>query len=162
MKIYLVSVDGEYKLHAPERKHGLKSLLEKRFEKMREGKVKSFLEKYLKKMESKEESALKTAYNFNDVEVFYSGNISEDEARKKCEVMSNKYFNKNLLPMIFYGTLCPVTFVVAPFIPILSWGVTFYLGYKFTSKYKGIKGYNKILSSKFVKGKDLESVVKTS
>ncbi len=164
MKIYLVPVDDEYELHATEHKSNLMSFLDKRVEKMGEGKVKSFLEKYLKKLESKEESALKAACHIEDLEILYSDNVPEEEAKKKCGAMSDKYFKKSLVPMILYGTLCPVTFVAAPFIPVLNWGVAFYFGYKFVSKYKGIKGYKKILSSRFKKGeiKDLESVIKAS
>lgn len=164
MKIYLVPVDDEYELHASEHKGNFMSFFDKRVDNMGEGKVKDFLEKYLKKMESREESALKVAYHIEGLEIFYSDDVSEEEAKKKCGRLSQRYFKKNLLPLIVYGTLCPVTFVAAPFIPVLNWGVAFYFGYKFTSKYKGIKGYKKILNSKFRKGdmKDLESVVKTS
>lgn len=164
MKIYLVPVNEGYKLHASENKKTWKSVLEKRVEKMHEGKLKSFLEKYVEKLEDHEELTLKTAYSLNELEICYLDDIPEEEARKKCEGMSKKYFKKNMWPMILYGTLCPVTFIAAPFLPVLNWGVSFYLGYKFTSKYKGIKGYQKILSSKFKKGeiKDLESVVKAS
>ncbi len=164
MKIYLVPVDDEYELHATEHKSNFMSFFDKRIDNMGEGKVKDFLGKYLKKMESREESALKAACHIEGLEIFYSDDVSEEEAKKKCGRLSQKYFKKNLLPLIFYGTLCPVTFVVAPFIPVLNWGVAFYFGYKFVSKYKSIKGYKKILNSKFQKGdiKDLESIVKTS
>ncbi len=164
MKIYLVPVEEEYELHASEHKSNMLSFLDKRVDSMNEGKFKNFLEKYLKKLESREELVLKTAYRFKELEIFYVDDIHEKEAKRKCEAMSNKYFKKNLVPMVVYGTLCPLTFVAAPFIPVLNWGVAFYLGYKFVSKYKSIKGYQKILSSKFQKGdiKDLESIVKTS
>lgn len=164
MKVYLVPAEDAYELHASEHMNNLASFLDKGVSKMNDGKVKTFLEKYLKKLETKEELTLKTAYNIKELEIFYVDDISENEAKKKCKAMSNKYFKKSMVPMVVYGTLCPVTFAVAPFIPILNWGVAFYFGYKFVSKYKSIKGYQKILSSKFQKGdiKDLESIVKTS
>lgn len=163
MKIYLSYVDGEYKLQASDKKVTLKKRLEDRVAKLHEGRIKSTLEKYVDRMENSEELTLKMAYSFENLEIVYSG-ISEDEAKKKCEDMSKAYFKKNIIPMIFYGLLCPVTFVIAPFVPILNWGFSFYFGYKFSSKYRGIKGYNKILNSKFVKEEiiDLEEIVKTS
>lgn len=164
MKIYLVPVEDAYELHASEHNSSMLSFLDKHIDNMGEGKFKSFLEKYLKKMESREDLTLRTAYGTKELEVFYVDDIQEKEAMKKCKTMSKKYFKKNLFPIIAYGTLCPVTFAVAPFIPVLNWGVAFYFGYKFVSKYRSIKGYQKILNSKFQKGdiKDLESIVKTS
>lgn len=164
MKIYLVPSEDKYELHASEHKNNLASFLDKQVNKMKEGKIKGFLEKYLKKLESGEEIALKTAYSLEELEILYVDDVTEENARRKCKSMSDKYFKKNLAPMVVYGVLCPVTFVAAPFIPVLNWGVSFYLGYKFVSKYKSIKGYNKILRSKFQKGdiKDLESIVKSS
>jgi len=164
MKLYLVPLEEEYEFHVTDHNRPLMSFLDRHVDNMNEGKFKSFLEKYLKKLETKEELILKTAYKIKELEIFYVDDIHEKDAKKKCKSMSDKYFRKNIGPMIIYGTLCPVTFAVAPFIPVLNWGVAFYFGYKFLSKYKGIKGYNKILNCNFQKGdiKDLESIVKTS
>lgn len=163
----MIPVNDKYQLHPSESKKTLKKRLENRVKKMREGRVRSkikpTLEKYLDKMEKGEDLALKMAYSFENLDVVYTG-ISEKEAKKKCEDMSNAYIKKSILPMIIYGVLCPVTFVIAPFIPVLNWGLTFYMGYKFFSNYRCIRGYNKILNSKFVKAEkqDLEAIIKAS
>lgn len=155
-------MEDKYKLYTSEKKKTLKSKLESRVEKMNKGRLKSTLEKYLSKMENQEESTLKMAYSFKDLELVYTSNISKEEARKKCEEMSQKYFKRNIWQMVIYGTLCPITFVAAPLLPVLNWGFTFFFAYKFSTKYKGIKGYNKILNSKFVKEEnlDLEAIIK--
>ena len=158
----MIPVNDGYKLYASEKKKTLKSKLENRIEKMNQGRLKSTLEKYLGKMENQEELTLKMAYSFEDVEIAYSANISEEEAKTKCEEMSQKYFKKNIWLMTLYGVLCPVTFVAAPVLPVLNWGFTFFFAYKFSAKYRGIRGYNKILKSNFVKEEnlDLEAIIK--
>lgn len=159
MKIYLKPVGNEYKIHVVENIKTWKTALEERVKKMNEGRIKNSLGKYVNTMENHEELALKTAYHNQDLEILYPHTISEEEAKKRCEELSTSYTKKNMGPMIIYGTLCPVTFVVAPFIPVLNWGVAIYFGYKFYSKYKGIKGYKKILNSKFIK-ESLENIIK--
>ena len=163
MKIYMVPSDDGYKLHSSEKKKTLKSKLEKRVEKLHEGRIKSTLEKYVDKLENQEELALKMAYSFEDLTIVYSSDISEKEAKEECYEMSQKYFKKNIWPLVIYGFLCPVTFVAAPFLPILNWGFTFFLAYKFSTKYRGMKGYKKILNSKFEKDEEgLISILKDS
>lgn len=163
MKIYMIPTGDEYQLYASEKKKTLKSRLEKWVEKRREGRIKSTLEKYVVKMENQEELALKMAYSFEDVEVVYAKNLSEEEAKEKCNEMSQEYFKKSIWPMVIYGVLTPATFVAAPFLPVLNWGFTFYFAYKFSSRYRGIKGYNKILNARFVKAEEdlsLEDIIK--
>ncbi|MBM3200692.1 hypothetical protein FJZ53_07160 [Candidatus Woesearchaeota archaeon] len=162
MKLYLTSLNDEYRLYADETKSTVKSKLERRISNMKDGKVKSTLEKYVDKLESDEELVLKTVYHFESLEVAYSSKITEEEAKKKCKSLADKYFQKNITPLILYGVLCPVSFVAAPFIPVLNWGFTLLLGYKFLTKYQTIKGYDKVLKSAFIKEDNLESKVKTS
>lgn len=160
MKIYLVPTNDDYKLCASEEKKTLKSKLEHWVEKRKDGRIKSTLEKYIDKMEDQEEITLKMAYSFKNVELVYLQDMTKEKAKEKCEEMSQKYFKKNFWPIVIYGILTPVTFVAAPFLPILNWGVTAYFGYKFYTKYKGIKGYKKILNSNFVKSEEnLDSIL---
>lgn len=162
MKIYMVPVDDSYQLHASEKKKTIKARLENWLEKRKDGRIKSTLEKYVGKMEDPEELTLKMAYSFEDIEIVYAKNLSEEEAKEKCAEMSQDYFRRSILPMIIYGTLTPVTFVIAPILPILNWGFTFYFAYKFSTRYRAIKGYNKILKSKFTKAEedlDLETII---
>lgn len=160
----MIPSDGEYKLYASEKKKTLKSRLENRISKIREGKLRSKLEKYVGKLESQEELALKMAYSFENLEIIYSSDISEEEAKKECCKLSHNYLKKNIRPMIIYGALCPINFILA-FLPIFNWGFAFFFGYKFSVKYRGIKGYHKILKSKFIeseKSLNLDSIVDAS
>jgi len=163
MELYLVSTDdGNYKLLPSEKKRTMKDVLSEKVNNMKDGKIKSTLEGYVTKMEDKEESTLKMVYSLQDVELHYSNYISEDDAKKECKDLYDTYFKKNFWPMLGYGVACPITLVLAPFVPLISFPIPLFFFYKFISKYKTMRSYNKILKSGFVKDEkcdDLETLV---
>lgn len=135
MEIYLIPSHKGYELFSPEvvnEEPEGKGLVRK---------VKRFYEKFV----SNQEKVLREAGRAcNDLVLYYSSDIPEPWGKNIYKNMIKKEKIKNVAYFATNFVLAPVTFVVAPFLPFVNWGLAFFFAYKCVTNYKAMHGIKKI------------------
>lgn len=100
-----------------------------------------------KRLETKHELILRHANKSEEIILKYPSSMDDKNLQENLRRIYSHKRTRRKARMISYGILAPVTFVSAPFLPILNWGVTAFLIYKFVVNYNVLKGSKKLLEN---------------
>lgn len=100
---------------------------------------------FRKKLETKQERILKHANQSKELVLKYPSSMDHDELKKQLKKIAYDKRKKRMIGTVTYGALTPITFVAAPFLPVLNWGFTAFFLYRFIVNYNALKGSTKLL-----------------
>lgn len=156
MEIYLLPTLEDYGLFAEIEKKEYKGIGKDLVAKFHEYEKKWVEEENLKgkgitylrkKLETNHELILRHANKSKELILKYPSSMDDEKLQENLQRIYSYKRTRRKARMIAYGILTPVTFISAPFLPVLNWGVTAFLLYKLVVNYNVLKGSKKILEN---------------
>ena len=101
---------------------------------------------FRKRLETKEEVIFRHANKAKELTMHYPSSMGKAELKSALEGMYYDGLVGRVAWAVGYGVLTPVSFVLAPFLPVLNWGFTAFFAYRFYVNLHVLQGSSKIIS----------------